>query len=80
MEEMELKPQKKEEVENLVSNEGAKITEEKIEESLNYDSLTDAEKRQLMILIVKLISTIQHKYYNMELKRKAKFHNFQIAF
>ena len=45
MEEMELKPQKKEEVENLVSNEGAKITEEKIEESLNYDSLTDAEKK-----------------------------------
>ena len=45
MEEMELKPQKKEEVENLVSSEGAKITEEKIEESLNYDSLTEAEKK-----------------------------------
>ena len=45
MEEMELKPQKKEEVENLVSSEGSKITEEKIEESLNYDSLTEAEKK-----------------------------------
>ena len=31
MEEMELKPQKKEEVESLVSSEGTKITEEKIE-------------------------------------------------
>ena len=47
MEELELKPQKKEEVESLVNNvnTGEKVTEEKIEESLNYDSLTEAEKR-----------------------------------
>lgn len=46
MEELELKiaPEaKKEEVENLVTETG-KVTEEKIEESLNYDLLTDAEK------------------------------------
>ncbi len=45
MEELELKPQKKEEVENLVNGAVANITEEKIEESLNYDSLTEAEKK-----------------------------------
>ena len=47
MEEMELKPQKKEEVESIVNSvdTGAKVTEEKIEESLNYNSLTEAEKR-----------------------------------
>ena len=45
MEELELKLDKKEEVENLVKEEGEKITEEKIEKSLNYDSLTDEEKK-----------------------------------
>ena len=45
MEELELKPQKKEEEENLVNGADANITEEKIEESLNYDSLTEAEKK-----------------------------------
>ena len=45
MEELELKPQKKEEVENLVNGAVANITEEKIEESLNYGSLTEAEKK-----------------------------------
>ena len=72
MEEMELKPQKKEEVENLVSNEGVKITEEKIEESLNYDSLTEAEK--------KAVDDFNSKIYNMVQKHKAKFHNFLIVY
>ena len=45
MEELELKPQKLEQAQELVSNEGEKITEEKIENSLNYDSLTEEEKR-----------------------------------
>ena len=45
MEELELKVGKKEEVENLVKEEGAKITEEKIEKSLNYESLTEEEKK-----------------------------------
>ena len=45
MEELELKVGKKEEVENLVKEEGVKITEEKIEKSLNYDSLTAEEKK-----------------------------------
>ena len=45
MEELELKPQKLEQAQELVANEGEKITEEKIENSLNYDSLTEEEKR-----------------------------------
>ena len=45
MEELKLKMEKKEEVDNLVKEEGAKITEEKIEESLNYDLLTENEKK-----------------------------------
>ena len=47
MENMELKVEKevkKEEVENLVSEGSEKVTDAKIEESLNYDSLTQAEK------------------------------------
>ena len=49
MEELELKVEKevkKEEVENLVQD-GEKVTNEKIEESLNYDLLTDAEKKAI---------------------------------
>ena len=49
MEGLELKVEKevkKEEVESLV-NEGEKVTNEKIEESLNYDLLTDAEKNAI---------------------------------
>ena len=49
MEGLELKVEeevKKEEVENLV-NEADKVTNEKIEESLNYDLLTDAEKKAI---------------------------------
>ena len=41
----ELKVQKKEDVEKLVSEGGEKITEEKVEQSLNYDALTEEEKR-----------------------------------
>ena len=49
MEGLELKVEKevkKEEVENLVQ-EAEKVTDEKIEESLNYDLLTDAEKKAI---------------------------------
>ena len=49
MEELELKvtqEPKKEEVENLI-NDAEKVTDEKIEESLNYDALTDAEKQAI---------------------------------
>ncbi len=41
----ELKVQKKEDVQKLVVEEGEKITEEKVEQSLNYDALTEEEKR-----------------------------------
>ena len=47
MENLELKVEnevKKEEVEELVQN-SEKVTNEKIEESLNYDALTEAEKK-----------------------------------
>ena len=49
MEGLELKVEKepkKEEVENLI-NDAEKVTDEKIEESLNYDALTDAEKQAI---------------------------------
>ena len=49
MEELELKvtqEPKKEDVENLI-NDAEKVTDEKIEESLNYDALTDAEKQAI---------------------------------
>ena len=49
MEDVELKVEqevKKEEVENLVQD-AKKVTDEKIEESLNYDLLTDAEKKAI---------------------------------
>lgn len=49
MEELELKvtqEPKKEEVEHLI-NDAEKVTDEKIEESLNYDALTDAEKQAI---------------------------------
>ena len=49
MEELELKVSqepKKEDVENLI-NDAEKVTDEKIEESLNYDALTDAEKQAI---------------------------------
>ena len=38
---------KSQETENLVNTEGAKISEEKIENSLNYDLLTEEEKRAI---------------------------------
>lgn len=41
----ELKVQKKEDVEKLINEGGEKITEEKVEQSLNYDALTEEEKR-----------------------------------
>ena len=48
MENLELKAEeiKKEEVENLVSEDG-KVSEEKIEKSLNYDALTEEEKKAI---------------------------------
>ena len=49
MEGLELKVEKepkKEEVENLI-NDAEKVTDEKIEESLNYNALTDAEKQAI---------------------------------
>ena len=49
MGELELKvaeEPKKEEVENLI-NESEKVTDEKIEESLNYEALSDAEKKAI---------------------------------
>ena len=55
MENLELKIEKKENVENLV-NEAAteKITNEKIESSLNYDLLTDEEKKAIDEFIAKI--------------------------
>ena len=55
MENLELKIEKKENVENLV-NEAAteKITKEKIESSLNYDLLTDEEKKAIDEFIAKI--------------------------
>ena len=44
--ELEVKNVKNEAVEDLVKKEG-KVTEDKIEESLNYDSLTTEEKRAI---------------------------------
>ena len=41
----ELKDKKKEDVEKLINEGGEKITEEKVEQSLNYDALTEEEKR-----------------------------------
>ena len=49
MEELELKVSqepKKEEVENLI-NDAEKVTDEKIEESLNYEALSDEEKKAI---------------------------------
>ena len=47
MEELKVSTAKTQETENLVNTEGAKISEEKIENSLNYDLLTDEEKRAI---------------------------------
>ena len=50
MGELELKVEKEvkqEDVENIVSEGAEKVTEQKIEESLNYDSLSQAEKEAI---------------------------------
>ena len=47
MEEIQVQSAQKKDVENLVNMEGTKITEEKIEGSLNYDSLTEEEKKAI---------------------------------
>lgn len=47
MEELKVSMAKSQETENLVNTEGAKISEEKIENSLNYDLLTEEEKRAI---------------------------------
>jgi len=47
MEELKVSTAKTQETENLVNTEGAKISEEKIENSLNYDLLTEEEKRAI---------------------------------
>ena len=47
MEELKVSMAKSQETENLVNTEGAKISEEKIENSLNYDLLTNEEKRAI---------------------------------
>ena len=78
MEGLELKVEKevkKEEVEELV-NEGKKVTNEKIEESLNYDSLTQEEKDAIDDFNKKIDVTDSTQILQYGAKAQAKISEF----
>ena len=85
MDNLELKVEKEvkeEEVKEILEQKG-EVTNEKIENSLNYDSLTEEEKSAIEDFnkkIKKLMLQILHKFYNMEQKLKVKYHNFLIVY
>ena len=78
MEGLELKVEKevkKEEVENLVQT-AEKVTNEKIEESLNYDLLTDAEKKAIDEFNEKIDVTDSTQVLQYGAKAQAKISQF----